>query len=313
MLPFRIILCPTDFSQASHDAVKAAAELAEHFGSELWFIHAVTPVPVMAAGTEAPPIDLILTDLEREESAKKSLEEIVTRFESAGLKTRLTVLKGEPAEEILRTAGEGHADLIVTSTHGHTGLTHLVFGSVAEKVVRLSPCPVLVIRSDPEVMEECTDSGTVTNERPRRQEADTVREGLAGDGRAPMERLEGELKETYDKALFRMKETKEKAQEKILKKKRVYVEKAEAEVKEWAATVELLKAKANKSRTEVKARYLKDIELLQGMQEDAIQKLQELKGSGDEAWTDLKGGLDRALGELKQSVKNAISRFRETQ
>jgi len=362
--------------------MQAAVELATHFGSELWFMHVVVPVPVTVPGPEPLLIDVMSTGSELEESAKESLEKMVAQFQLTGLKTRLTILKGDPADEILRVAEDEVVDLILLTTHGRTRLDYFIFGSVAEKVMRLSPCPVLTVRGSSHMGEEKADEGVPSEKNApedqekgtsedvprgtanylerlegqlkeweaalgrltdtveastfkadvktkyghqiddlkRRQEAAQTKlidmketgeaawEGL----RSATEKNMGDLKETYNGIVLKFKETKDRAQEKISKKKQVYTEKAEAELREWGATIELLKGKANSSKAEAKTRYAEEIEKLQGLQTEAVQKFQELKGSGDEAWTDLKGGLDRALGELKQSLKNAFARFKDT-
>ncbi|MGO8761287.1 MAG: universal stress protein [Desulfobaccales bacterium] len=154
MLPFRKILCPTDFSEPALTALKRAGELARHFGAELIVAHAIPPVP----GPHSFPdpqanfnFDLPLYQQELAIHAEKVLKELVSHQVSPEVRTRDLVTTGEAAPEILRMAQKEQVDLIVIATHGLTGWRRLVFGSVAEKVVRQAPCPVLTIVAPPGV------------------------------------------------------------------------------------------------------------------------------------------------------------------
>jgi hypothetical protein len=93
--------------------------------------------------------------------------------------------------------------------------------------------------------------------------------------------------------------------------KKAYQEKMEAQLREWAAKIDGLKAKADKAKAEVKIKYYGQILELRIKQEVARQKLHELRESGDEAWEELKVGVDRALGDLKGSLNRAVSRFKK--
>lgn len=144
MLPLKKILCPTDFSEASYEALAAANELALHFSAQLCLVHVVTPV-VQPATDPATTVWLALQEMET--SAKNSLQELVKQRVPKELNVRQIVVFGEAADEIIRISEEEKVDLIMIATHGQTGWRHFVFGSVAEKVVRLAPCPVLTIRA----------------------------------------------------------------------------------------------------------------------------------------------------------------------
>jgi universal stress protein A len=148
MLPFQKILCPTDFSEPALHALKHAEELARHFGAAIIVAHVIPPVP----GPHSFPdpqanfnFDLPLYQQELAVHAEKILKEMVSHQISPEVRTRDLVTTGEAAPEILRVARQEHADLIVIASHGLTGWRRLVFGSVAEKVVRQAPCPVLTI------------------------------------------------------------------------------------------------------------------------------------------------------------------------
>ena len=154
MLPFKKILCPTDFSQPSYESLKVAEEMALHFSSELYLIHVLAPIPVitaattpMSAGAPTTSFDVVLYEKELKSSAEKKLEEVTDQRFSKELKTQSFLAYGKAADEIVRIAEKEKLDLIVISTHGETGFRHLIFGSVAEKVVRHAQCPVLTIRA----------------------------------------------------------------------------------------------------------------------------------------------------------------------
>lgn len=147
MLPFKKILCPTDFSTPSYEAMKAADKLALHFSSELLVVHVVTPVPVVATEHMMPTaFNVPEYQQQMETSAGILLEDQVKTRVSEKVWTRTLVVVGDPAEQIVKIAEDEDVDVIVIATRGQTGLKRLVFGSVAEKVVRLSPRPVLSIR-----------------------------------------------------------------------------------------------------------------------------------------------------------------------
>lgn len=143
MTLFRRILVPHDFSDAATHALRVARDLAAEHGGRLHVLHVVTPYqPVV----QIPEVAGWIADRDIVASAKRSLGELVRR-ELRGKKAppaRFEVELGDPATRIV-AAAKG-ADAIVMSTEGRTGLSHLLIGSVAEKVVRHSPVPVLTIR-----------------------------------------------------------------------------------------------------------------------------------------------------------------------
>ena len=150
MLPIKRILWPTDFSEPSYRALEAANELAAHFSAELILLHVVPPVPVVPASPEPMGFDIPSYQLEMEAFAKDSLLQVVEERISADVKHRSLVVLGDPAGEIVQAAAEQGADIIVTATHGLTGWRRFIFGSVAEKVIRLAPCPVLSMQAPPQ-------------------------------------------------------------------------------------------------------------------------------------------------------------------
>ena len=150
MLPLTKILWPTDFSKASYEALRTADELALHFSAELILVHAIPPVPLIPA-YDAPAGVVGASYLkEIEGTAKESLDKVARERVSAEITSRQVVVLGNPADEIVTTADEVKADLIIIATHGLTGWRRFIFGSVAEKVIRMAPCPVLSIQVPPE-------------------------------------------------------------------------------------------------------------------------------------------------------------------
>lgn len=98
--------------------------------------------------------------------------------------------------------------------------------------------------------------------------------------------------------------------EKVSGKKKAYVEKMEAQLKEWGGEIDVLRAKGEKSKAEAKIAYLKQIEELKKKQGSVKKNLRELRGSGDEAWEDFKGGVEDAVKDLKRALNRAASRFK---
>jgi nucleotide-binding universal stress UspA family protein len=149
MLPIKKILCPTDFSEPSYVGLDAASEMALLFTSPLILVHVVSPMPTMP-GAAAPTgyhIPSMLKELEaaaRQTLRNDVMKQLPREIASKSLVEEM-VVQGDPATEIVRIAKEEHVSMIVTATHGTTGWRRLIFGSVAERVVRLAECPVLTI------------------------------------------------------------------------------------------------------------------------------------------------------------------------
>jgi nucleotide-binding universal stress UspA family protein len=139
----RTILVPVDFSAGAEAAVEWAQAIAARFGATLVLLHVVdtTANALVGApgGALAPPPTLYE---ELREEARRALAELGERTPGA----RTVLREGVPRSEILAVAKEVGADLIVMGTHGRTGLAHLLFGSVAEHVVRHAPVPVFTVR-----------------------------------------------------------------------------------------------------------------------------------------------------------------------
>lgn len=146
MLPFKKILYPTDFSQPAEEALRAAREMALHFSAGLLIVHVVPPIPVVSSPAVPTTFNVPLYQQELVQSSRKLLDDWVKNKVTSGkLSVTPLLLHGDAAEKILQAARESGPDLIVMATHGQTGWRRFVFGSVAEKVVRMAPCPVLTI------------------------------------------------------------------------------------------------------------------------------------------------------------------------
>jgi nucleotide-binding universal stress UspA family protein len=143
MLTLRRILCPTDFSDVSLRAEAYAAALASHYEATLHLLHVDPPLPLMAPYGEVP-VDIRLFEEQRAQ-AVADLAAAKTRAQTSGITVETSLRGGHAAREILEVVRDQSADLVVLGTHGRSGVEHLLLGSVAEKVLRKAPCPVLVV------------------------------------------------------------------------------------------------------------------------------------------------------------------------
>lgn len=143
MLPIHTILHPTDYSELSRPAFDLACALARNFDAELVVCH-VSPPPVVAAGEAGAVADVPTGETE----PKTALLEQV-KPDDPRVRVTHRLLRGDPATEIARLAVESGAGLIVVGTHGRSGLSRLLVGSVAEGVMRAAPCPVVTVKAAP--------------------------------------------------------------------------------------------------------------------------------------------------------------------
>ena len=145
MLKIKKILCPTDFSGPSLKGLEYAVEMAKAFRAELRVVYVL---PIVPASATNPNLHYEIPEYERmiHKDSEKELKAIIAKHVPKNLKVKPLIGHGNAAHEIVRLAEEEKADLVVIATHGHTGLHHLIVGSVAEKVVRLAHCPVLAVR-----------------------------------------------------------------------------------------------------------------------------------------------------------------------
>jgi nucleotide-binding universal stress UspA family protein len=142
-LRVRKVLVAIDFSAPSLEAIEAALPLIKHFGAELHLVHVFEPdYPLSSMGA----IPLVVPELEVGQRVRRRLRDVAEDYSVPLHRENIHAIKGRPFEEICRLAQAIDIDLIVVATRGNTGLKHLVLGSTAERVVRYSPCPVLVVR-----------------------------------------------------------------------------------------------------------------------------------------------------------------------
>lgn len=138
------ILVPTDFSAHADEALDYAIELAKTLQARLTLLHVVHLTPLAMGDIGASGLVPYLEEMEAD--AQNRLQALLHRVHQEGLQGETAIVQGAPFQIIVDTAASKDIDLIVMGTHGRTGLTHVLMGSVAEKVVRLAPCPVLVTR-----------------------------------------------------------------------------------------------------------------------------------------------------------------------
>jgi len=140
--PIKRILVPTDFSSHSTHAIDHAAIVAKQFDSEVILIHVIESLPYSVTDT----FNIVEHRRALETTAGSLLENLRKDLIEKDLSVRTHLVTGTPYREILKKSGREKVDLIVMGTHGRTGVKRLLLGSVAEKVVRLSTCPVLTVR-----------------------------------------------------------------------------------------------------------------------------------------------------------------------
>jgi universal stress protein A len=144
-MQIKTILCPIDFSEISAKAMEYAVFLASHHHAELLILHVVEQLHEF----EHYQI-LVLTPQELAEEMEKQAHEKLTKLTEQikkTIKVETVVRQGKPFVEIIKEAKEKDMDLIVMASHGRTGISHMLMGSVAEKVVRKAHCPVLIVRN----------------------------------------------------------------------------------------------------------------------------------------------------------------------
>ncbi|MFT3723992.1 MAG: universal stress protein [Hyphomonadaceae bacterium] len=146
-MAFDRILVPVDYSVHSLKAVGYAAELAQRLGANMDIVHVwdrptyISDAVMVGHGTEQRSLAEMIRD-----NAKRDMDEFMSTVKLAtGVNTSQRLLSGDPASAILKELGEQKYDLVVIGTHGRGGLAHLLLGSVAEKLVRLSTVPVLTV------------------------------------------------------------------------------------------------------------------------------------------------------------------------
>ncbi len=144
-MQIKTILFPTDFSNGARAAMDHAVSLASDYKAKLILLYVIQDISIAEWYI---PSSLSVTDLveEMQKSAWKEMDKWTAEVSAKVGDVAKAVVRGVPFVEIIKTAKEKNADLIVIGTHGRTGIDHMLFGSTAEKVVRKAPCPVLTVR-----------------------------------------------------------------------------------------------------------------------------------------------------------------------
>jgi nucleotide-binding universal stress UspA family protein len=143
-IPTKILL-PVDFSPSSQAALETAADLALHFHAELFLVNVIPFFPATTFPDFIPEESFLK---ETRAYAERQLEKYYTDLTGRGIKAKTSVEVGnDVAGNIMEVVDREHIDLIVISTHGISGWHPLIFGSIAEKVVKLVQCPLLLLRS----------------------------------------------------------------------------------------------------------------------------------------------------------------------
>ncbi len=142
----KTILCPVDFSDSSDHALKYAIALAQSYEATLKLLHVVQPPLMSVPGDPMVPefSSEVMEDIAA--ASQRRLDEIADTTRESVPNVETEIATGSPFVEIITVAKDQNVDLIVIGTHGRTGLAHVMIGSVAEKVVRKAPCPVLTVK-----------------------------------------------------------------------------------------------------------------------------------------------------------------------
>lgn len=146
MSRIRRVMHPTDFSRASSAAFKRAVEMAKSNRAELLLVHVISPaMPLVGDGYVSPQV---YEDMEAAARAyaQKHLQALIAKAKKAGARVKGLLLEGLAHERIAQAARSRKADVVVIGTHGRTGFAKLFLGSVASRVLAISPCPVLTVR-----------------------------------------------------------------------------------------------------------------------------------------------------------------------
>lgn len=144
MITLKQILVPTDFSETSGVAVKYARALAQAFNADLHLMHVLeNPYLAYDPMSFTPPINFLE---ELEAKTRERLLQLVTDWDPTHPHVDVVTTRGSAFLEIINYSKEHNIDLIVLGTHGRGPIAHMLLGSVAEKIVRKAPCPVLTVR-----------------------------------------------------------------------------------------------------------------------------------------------------------------------
>ena len=144
MINIKNVLCPIDYSVYSEKALQYAIEFAVKYGAKLYLLHVLD---IRIYDINDPELyNVTVVDKETIGKLSDRLLKCVNEETKGRIAVEAVVVQGVPFAEIIHAAKERKIDLIVLGTHGRTGISHAIMGSVAEKVVRKAPCPVLTVR-----------------------------------------------------------------------------------------------------------------------------------------------------------------------
>ncbi len=143
MINLKKILCPVDHSDCSKEALKYAVSFAMKDNSKLYLMHVID---IRAFDESIDTMTPQIPDGETLKQLKTKLLDCIPEEIRDDMDVEAIVVQGVPFVEIISTAKENDIDMIVIGSHGRTGITHMMMGSVSEKVVRKAPCPVLTVR-----------------------------------------------------------------------------------------------------------------------------------------------------------------------
>lgn len=174
MLPVKKILCPTDFSEPSYQALLLALKMVAQESTEITLLHVLAPDSELPAGGS-----LINPRQAQFDEAQKNLDNLIRDLKADHVTMRAEVLQGDVTSEILRSAATEKSDLIVMSTRGASGWREFALGSVADEVVRLAPCPVLTIGDTARRWVE-SESETEAETEAREESESPARPGTTG-------------------------------------------------------------------------------------------------------------------------------------
>ena len=143
MINIKNILCPVDHSDCSKEALKYAVSFAMKDNSKLYLLHVID---IRAFDESINAMTTQIPDDETLKQLKTKLLDCIPEEIRDDMDVEALVVQGIPFVEIISTAKKNDIDMIVLGSHGRTGITHMMMGSVSEKVVRKAPCPVLTVR-----------------------------------------------------------------------------------------------------------------------------------------------------------------------
>jgi nucleotide-binding universal stress UspA family protein len=146
VMTIKRILHASDFSPASRSALKVARDLARALKAQLILCHAYEALPPLGGEASIPSSLFSQIMTSAREGATRQLEKLAKATRGGGVRVATVLVEGPPAMAVIRVAKRKGAHLIVVGTHGRTGVQRMLMGSVAERIVRLSPCPVLTVR-----------------------------------------------------------------------------------------------------------------------------------------------------------------------